>query len=194
MRILILTIWTILLAPITHTSFMPPNVMAATKENDQQAARRSEEIIVTATVWMHPPEQTRIPAGDDEEHVVGVGSSFGRAEFSDGRKAIYRNVHFLDLHPGKYADVWGYTKISFSQESWMYIKWESKIAGLDKNGKPLFSGLGSILKGSGDYKGIKGNVKYNNYLISPTEEFPKGARESHATFTYTLPQKTKGNR
>jgi hypothetical protein len=162
------------------------NCYAAELENVEQN-NNGETITVEATVILSGPKPITLPAGDGDSHVVGLGQRTGKAVFSDGRKAEYSNVYFLDLDPGKTVSVWGYTKMLFKDGSWIFIKWESQITGLDPAGEPLFEGVGNILEGTGQYHGIQGTVKYNNWRIPPDNDFPMGARKSKAVFTYTLP-------
>jgi len=149
--------------------------------------RAAEKTTVEATVTFSGPAPTMLPAGDNKAHSVGLGQRTGKAVFSDGRKAKYSNVFFMDLYRGKSVSVWGYTKLLFKDGSWIFFKWDSKFAGRDEAGKPRFKGTGTILEGTGQYLGIKGMVKFQNRKLSPSEEYPKGATEAKAVFTYTLP-------
>lgn len=140
-----------------------------------------------ATVTFSGPKTTLLPAGDDKAHMVGLGQRTGTAVFGDGEKAKYSNVFFMDLYRGKSVSIWGYTKMVFKDGSWFFFKWDSKFAGRDEAGKPMFKGTGTILKGAGLYQGIQGTVKYRNRQLPPNKEHPKGATEAKAEFTYTLP-------
>ena len=142
---------------------------------------------VEATVILSGPPANMLPAGDDENHVAGLGKRTGKAVFSDGRKAQYSNIFFMDWYRGKSISLWGYSKMVFKDGSWMFFKWDSQFAGMDEAGKSMFKGTGTILKGTGLYEGIKGTVMYYNRQLPPSEEYPKGARKAKAVFTYTLP-------
>ena len=142
---------------------------------------------VEATILFSGPPPTMLPAGDDETHFAGLGKRTGKATFSDGRKAEYSNVFFMDWYRGKSMFLWGYTKMVFQNGSWMYFKWDSQFAGRDEAGGAMFKGTGTILKGVGQYEGITGTVKFHNRQLPPSEEYPKGTREAKAVFTYTLP-------
>ena len=142
---------------------------------------------VEATIIFSGPPPTMLPAGDDETHFAGLGQRTGKATFSDGRKAEYSNVFFMDWYRGKSMLLWGYTKMVFQNGSWMYFKWDSQFVGMDEASRAMFKGTGEILKGVGEYEGIKGTVKYHNRQLPPSEEYPKGSREAKAVFTYTLP-------
>jgi hypothetical protein len=150
-------------------------------------ANAAKTTTVKATVTFSGPKTTLLPAGDDKAHMVGLGERTGAAVFSDGEKAKYSNVFFMDLYRGKSVSIWGYTKMVFKDGSWFFFKWDSKFTGRDKAGKPTFKGTGTILKGAGLYKGIQGTVKYQNRQIPPSNAHPKGATEAKAEFTYILP-------
>lgn len=143
--------------------------------------------IVEVTATFSGPAPTVLPAGDNKAHTVGLGQRAGKAVFSDGRKAKYSNVFFMDLYRGKSVSLWGYTKMLFKDGAWLFFKWNSQFAGRDEVGKPMFKGTGTILEGTGPYQGIKGTVKFRNRKVPPSKEFPKGATEAKAVFTYTLP-------
>ncbi len=159
--------------------------LAAPATSAQAATEHTAEVTVT----MSGPPATILPAGDDKNHLVGLGKRAGKAVFKDGRTAKYSNVFFMDLYRGKSVSVWGYTKMVFKDGSWLFFKWKSHFTGRDKAGKPMFAGTGTILKGTGTYKGIKGTAKFKNRRLPPSKEFPKGATEAQAVFTYTLPGK-----
>lgn len=152
-------------------------------------AQAAAPVTVKVKVTMSGPPATLLPAGDDKAHMVGLGQRTGKAVFSDGRKADYSNVWFLDLYRGKYAKTWGYTKMAFKDGSWLFFKWDSAVTGRDKEGNPTMSGTGTILKGAGTYQGIKGTAKFTNRRLKPSKELPKGGTEANAVFTYTLPGK-----
>jgi hypothetical protein len=142
----------------------------------------SEATTVKARIVMSGPNPTMLPAGDDERHSVGLGQRSGEAVFNDGRKAKYSNVFVVDWYRGKSAEMWGYTKMVFEDNSWLFFKWNSTIVGRDENG-PIGKGTGTILEGSGAYKGIKGKVVFTNRRLKE----PPGATEASADLTYTLP-------
>jgi len=150
-----------------------------------QATSRTTTVEVT-TILSGPPA-TMLPAGDNQAHTVGMGQRRGKAVFSDGRKADYSNVFFMDLYRGRGVTAWGYTKMLFKDGSWMFLKWDSEYAGRDEAGKPMMEGTGTILEGTGPYKGIKGTATFKNTQLPPSKEYPKGARQAKAVFTYTLP-------
>ncbi len=147
-------------------------------------ALAAKDVTVDAKVTMSGPSPTMLPAGDDPGHIVGLGKRAGEAVFSDGRKAKYSNVFFMDFQKGKSAAVWGYTKMVFGDGDWLYFKWDSTVVGRDENG-PLMAGKGTILSGAGTYKGIKGAVKFKNRKLPG----PDRVTEASAVFTYTLPGK-----
>jgi len=150
-------------------------------------AHAAETTTVEAIATFSGPKATMLPAGDDKSHLIGLGQRSGKAVFSDGRIAKYSNVFFMDWFQGKSMSVTGYTKMVFKDDSWLYFKWDSEFAGRDEVGKPIFTGHGTILKGTGPYQGIKGKVKFQNRQLPPSDEYPKGATEAKAVFTYTLP-------
>jgi len=144
-------------------------------------------VTVKVEVTMSGAPSAVLPAGDDPKHTVGMGKSKGEAIFSDGRKAQYSNVYFMDIYLGKYAKTWGYTKMVFKKGEWLFFKWDAAFVGRDKAGKPVFAGTGKLIKGTGVYKGIKGTVKFKNRQLPPSKELPKGGTGASAVITYTLP-------
>ena len=151
------------------------------------AAYAAQPVTAEATVTFAGPKTYTLPAGDDQAHVVGLGQRKGKAVFKDGRTATYSNVFFMDLYRGKGVTLWGYTKMTFKDGSWFYFKRDSKFAGRDQAGAPMFQGTGTILKGSGKYQGITGTLKYRNKRVGPSKDFPKGATQAQVVMTYTLP-------
>lgn len=137
---------------------------------------------VNVKTVMSGPQPTMLPAGDDENHMVGLGQRTGEAVFSDGRKAKYSNVFVVDYYRGKSATMWGYTKMVFEDGSWLFFKWDSAVNGSDENG-PTSKGTGTILKGAGQYEGIKGKAEFTNRRLPN----PPGTTEANAVFTYSLP-------
>lgn len=137
---------------------------------------------VDVRVVLSGPNPTMLPAGDDENHMVGLGRREGEAVFSDGRKAKYSNIFVVDWYKGKSAAMWGYTKMLFNEGSWLFFKWDSAVVGADENG-PVGKGKGTILKGTGPYEGIKGTAEFTNRRLKD----PPGAAEAKAVLTYTLP-------
>jgi len=137
---------------------------------------------VSIRVMMSGPRPTMLPAGDDENHYVGVGHREGEAVFSDGKKAKYSNVYMLDWHRDGSSDSWGYTKMVFNDGSWLFLKWNAAVVGIDENG-PVSKGKGTILKGTGPYEGIKGTAEFTSRNLKS----PPGDSESSAVLTYTLP-------
>ena len=150
-------------------------------------AQAAKTTTVKATVTFSGPKTTMLPAGDDKAHMVGLGQRTGDAVFGDGEKAEYSNVFFMDWYRGKSVSIWGYTKMVFKDGSWFFFKWDSKFVGRDEEGKPMFKGTGTILKGAGVYEGIHGTAKFQNRQVPPSNEHPKGATQAKAEFTYTLP-------
>ena len=153
------------------------------------AAPAAGPIVVKAQVIMTGPPAATLPAGDDPGHTVGMGQRRGMATFSDGRKADYSNVFFMDYFQGKFANTWGYTKMQFGDGSWLFFKWDAAFAGRDQAGRPTFAGTGKLLQGTGPYEGIQGSVKFKNQQIPPNKEYPQGATRADAEITYTLPEK-----
>lgn len=147
----------------------------------------AKPVTVEIKVVMWGPQAEILPAGDDGNHFVGMGRRTGEAEFSDGRKADYSNVFFMDVFRGKSANSWGYTKMVFTDGSWIFFKWNAEVSGRDENGAPTFAGTGKLQKGTGAYEGISGGVKFKNKRIPPNEKYPQGATEANAVLTYTLP-------
>lgn len=154
---------------------------SATKTNAAQTTNVKVQVII----W--GPPVTMLPAGDDDNHLVGLGQRSGEAVFSDGRKAKYSNVFFLDLFRGKEAPSWGYTKMVFEDGAWLFFKWNSNVVGRDEAGNPVMKGKGTILKGTGSYQGIKGTAEFTNKRLPPTKEHPEGATMAEAILAYTLP-------
>lgn len=152
-------------------------------------AKTATPTTVKATVFLSGQPPKVLPAGDDKAHFVGLGQKVGKATFSDGKKAQYSNVYFMDGIKGKLMKVWGYSKMTFKDGSWFYTKWQAAIAGLDKAGKPILKGTGEFLKGTGPYQGITGSFNFINRYLPPSKEFPKGVSVSEVEFTYTLPSK-----
>lgn len=144
-------------------------------------AGAGQPIRVAVTATMSGPAPAVVPAGDHPDHVVGLGQRSGEAEFSDGRKAIYSNVYVMDLYRGKSAVVWGYTKMTFPDGSWLYLKWDSTVVGSDENG-PVSKGQGKIVKGDGAYKGIAGTAEFTTRNLKAP-----GVSQSRAVLTYTQP-------
>lgn len=153
------------------------------------AASAAGPTSVKAQVIMTGPPAATLPAGDDPGHTVGMGQRRGKAVFSDGRKADYSNVFFMDYFKGKFANTWGYTKMLFPDGSWLFFKWDAAFAGRDQAGRPTFAGTGKLLQGTGPYEGIQGSVKFKNQQIPPNKDYPKGATRADAEITYTLPGK-----
>jgi hypothetical protein len=152
-------------------------------------AQAAAPVTVKVKILMSGPPIKYVPAGDDKAHMLGIAQRTGKAVFSDGRKADYSNAFFLDLYRGQYAKAQGYTKMKFKEGSWLFFEWKAAFVGRDKDGNPMMAGTGKILKGAGAYQGIKGTAKFKNRRLPPSKEFPKGATEANAEFTYTLPAK-----
>jgi len=154
----------------------------------------AEDIItVELSVTLSGPRPTILPAGDNKEHSIGIGNKSGKAIFSDGQQADYRNVYYFDLFRGKGVSFLGYTKLSFEDNSWIFIKWESEYAGNDKSGNPMLNGTGKIIEGSGKYKGIIGTANFFNWAIPPNKDLPGGGRKVKATLCYRLPMHNPEN-
>lgn len=152
-------------------------------------ALAGKAVTVQIKVLMSGPQAETQPAGDDKNHYVGMGQRKGRAEFSDGRNADYSNVFLMDIFRGQYSRAWGYTKMAFNDTSFIFFKWDAEFAGFDEDGNPSMAGKGVLLKGTGDYGGIKGTVNFKNNRMQPNDEFPHGGTEARAVLTYTLPDK-----
>ncbi len=142
---------------------------------------------VDITVVLSGPPATLLPAGDVDNHTVGMGQKQGKAVFSDGRQADYSNVYYLDWYRGQSAAMTGYSKMVFGDDAWIFIKWDSRFTGLDDAGNPVLEGVGTLVKGTGTYQGIEGTVKFINRQLPPSTEHPKGARQVKAAMTYRLP-------
>ncbi len=148
-------------------------------------AGKTSTVQIKAIIWGPRPQV--LPVGDDvQNHFIGLGQRTGEAVFSDGRKASYSNVFTFDMRRGKGSEVQGYTKMVFQDGSWLCFKWRSAAVGRDKNG-PLSKGEGTIIQGTGPYRGIKGVAKFTSRQLPPDGKHPQGASESTAELTYTLP-------
>lgn len=148
-------------------------------------AAGTSTVQIKAVIWGPPPQV--LPVGDDvNNHFIGLGRRTGEAVFSDGRKADYSNVFTFDARRGKGSTARGYTKMVFKDGNWLFFKWTSAVVGRDKNGS-LSKGEGTIVQGTGPYKGIKGVAKFTGRQLPPDAAHPKGASESTAVLTYTLP-------
>lgn len=150
-------------------------------------AQEDKTTTVDITVVLSGPPATLLPAGDVDTHTVGLGQKQGKALFSDGRQADYSNVFYLDWYRGQSATMTGYSKMVFSDDAWIFIKWDSRFTGLDDAGNPVLEGVGTLMKGTGPYQGIEGTVKFINRQLPPNSDHPKGARQAKATMIYRLP-------
>lgn len=146
-----------------------------------------EPVTVEADILVFAPPSTRLPAGDDPQHFVILGQRSGDAVFSDGGKAKYSNVFFMDLFPGHFVKVQGYTKLAFADGSWMFFRWQSSFDHRDESGIPVFAGTGELESGGGRYKGIKGKVEFTSRALPATKDRPQSGNKAKAKFTYVLP-------
>lgn len=144
------------------------------------------EAVLEVKVTHRAVSQSSFHAGDDERHFVGVGQREGEAVFNNGETARYSNVFTFDAYPGKPVPSEGYTKFLFADGSWFALSWQARTA----TGKDVLSvseGQGTIVKGAGRYKGIKGTAVFSGKELRPASQDPGRTTVMNATITCTLP-------
>jgi len=126
-----------------------------------------------------------LPVGDEEGHVMGIQKREGTAVFTDGESAKYSFVGTFDIPNGKEGTANGYTKLEFEDQSLIMISWTSELPW--SNGKlPTNTGRGTIIKGTGRFKGIQGKSVFSGRQLKAAAEDPKGTAIASVMLTYTL--------
>jgi hypothetical protein len=127
-----------------------------------------------------------LPVGDEDGHVIGIQHREGNAVFNNGETVKYSFVGNFDIPNGKEGKANGYTKLDFEDGSLIMLSWTSKLPWA--NGElPSNKGQGTIIKGTGRFKGIKGTSVFSGRQLQPASQDPKFTAVANVTLTYTLP-------
>jgi hypothetical protein len=130
-----------------------------------------------------------IPVGDKEGHAVGIYERRGVMIYENGEVAAYLGKGTVDWTKGNGSGV-VYSQGTFKDGSttWSKCQFTSRIP----KGKklPYYEGKGEFTKGTGRFKGIKGNYTYKGSCITPfIPDKTKADLMLEVSGTLILPQK-----
>ncbi len=129
-----------------------------------------------------------IPIFDVEGHIVGIYERRGVAIFEDGEVAAYLTRGTFDYIKGQGSHQ-GYTQYTFKDGSTTVEKYQGTTTIAPGEKLASIKGKGEYIKGTGRFKGIKGNMSYSGKLVTPYGKETKGDLVFDTTATYTLPSK-----
>jgi hypothetical protein len=131
-----------------------------------------------------------LPVGDSEGHGLLMGSNKGQAYFENGDVAVYANWWTGDATLGRGATLQGYARYTFEDGSTFVGKFETTLSPGPK-GLPLQKGTAKLIKGTGRFEGIQGDITFEGRALVPysKEKGLWGDMYFDAVATYTLPRK-----
>jgi hypothetical protein len=131
-----------------------------------------------------------VPVPDVEKHAIGVLERRGVAIYENGETAAYHTRATFDSIRGQGGSFNGYSDYTFADGSTIVSKYQGTAAMSPSEKLYSLKGTGKYIKGSGRFKGIKGNVTFTGKYITPyTKDKTKGDAIVEVTGTYTLPKK-----
>ena len=107
-----------------------------------------------------------LPVGDSEGHVLFMGSSKGQAYFENGDVAVYANWWAGDGTAGRGSTTQGYARYTFEDGSTFVGKFETTLSPGPK-GLPLQKGTAKLIKGTGRFEGIQGDITFEGRSLVP---------------------------
>jgi hypothetical protein len=128
-----------------------------------------------------------VPVGDMEGHLLIIGKRNGLVLFENGEVAKYNNWGTVDFKKVE-GTVEGYTLWTFEDGSTILLKPVGSFQ-MTPKGLSVFKGTGKVLKGSGRFEGIKGDVSFSGREITPFSKETKSDQYVEVIVTYTLPSK-----
>ena len=148
---------------------------------------KAETMKWRVSTYLHQMEI--LPVGDTEGHVLFMGSRKGLAYFENGDVAVFVNWFTGDVTKGQGPNQ-GYALYTFGDGSTFVGKFESTQSVAPK-GLPLQKGSAKLIKGTGRFEGIQGDVTFEGKGLVPYSK-EKGLLADQyidAVATYTLPRK-----
>ena len=116
----------------------------------------------------HLTQVHKIQAPDHKDHLIGVYQHEGVCLFPDGQQAAYETVGSFDVdnREGGQRRHQGYGKIVFPDGSSILFKAQGEEYFEKGNALPRVKGTGSLVAGTGRYKGIKGSLSFSGGYVS----------------------------
>ena len=124
-----------------------------------------------------------IPVPDVEKHAIGTFERRGVAIFKNGETAAYHTRGTWDSN-GPFQ---GYSDLTFKDGSTTISKYTGNMS-KESGELETYSGKGEYIKGTGKYEGIKGNLSFDGYYVTPYDKETKGDAVINVKGTYTLPK------
>jgi hypothetical protein len=127
---------------------------------------------------------------DVDGHRISLGMRDGLALFEDGEVATFKAFSTSDTIVGKGGLSQGYLLLTFVDGSTVITSFH-QTSTPDPEGKFAWVSklTGEILKGTGRFEGIKGNLSGEGKQFKPEKGDLGGKSTVNYTFTYTLPSK-----
>lgn len=131
-----------------------------------------------------------LPVGDSEGHALFIVSQKGLAYFENGDVAVYVNWQTGDGTAGRGSTWQGYALLTFEDGSTFVAKFETTTS-LGPKGLPSHKGTAKLIKGTGRFEGIQGDITFAGRALVPysKEKGLRGDQYIDAVATYTLPRK-----
>lgn len=81
----------------------------------------------------------------------------------------------------------GYSTITYKDGSTTITKYTGNMS-KESGNLETYSGKGEYIKGTGKYEGIKGNLSFDGYYVTPYNKETQGDAVINAKGSYTLPK------
>ena len=137
--------------------------------------------------------RSQIQAGDQEGHTIGAAEKRGLAFFENGEVATYRGWETHDSDSRKRnISFQGYSELTFEDGSTVMFKLRgtktSQLPWWFVHGRVKPTGSGEFVKGSGRFRGIRGNLSFSGRgLTAYSKQIgTRGDLYLDVTATYTV--------
>ena len=127
-----------------------------------------------------------IPVGGEKGHVLIIYQRRGLAIFQGGECAAYLTCGTADFAKGK-GPFQGYTQLTYKDGSTTLSKYQGQLAIAPGDKLPSLTGKGEFIKGTGRFKGIKGDFSFTGKYVTPNSKETKGDVYIEASGTRTIP-------
>jgi hypothetical protein len=129
-----------------------------------------------------------IPIGFVKAPANAIMEKRGLANFEDGEVAIFLGRGAFKVTP-KGSVGSGFTQLTFNDGATLVYDWEIKSVRSEETQLNISKGSGKIIKGTGRFTGIQGEITINGQGLTPLDDKTKGDAYFDVKAIYSFPSK-----
>jgi hypothetical protein len=128
-----------------------------------------------------------LPVGDTENHNIGLNTREGMVVFENGEVATTKAIAVWDIVRSGSGWAKGYFNLTFLDGSTIMTTFHQDYAPAKAEGTVQYDTkiTGDIIKGTGKFEGIKGNITTTTKQLKPEKGEPAGKTVSDVVLNYS---------